>query len=259
MKILYGFVKTVAATLLMPFPVFLGLALLGLVLLWRGRRRFGWGLIIGALIFLSLAAWRPVADGFLAGLERTHPPLTDPAALDRVAAVVVLGGGWWPEPAWPISSQLSEASAVRLFEGVRLLRALPEARLVVTGADRRGELPPVAQGYAEAALDLGVPAGRILVLDTPVDTGQEAYAVRAALGAGRRLVLVTSASHMPRAMRHFQQAGLDPIPAPTQHWAGRSRSMRMGDWIPSASNLRKTETAWYEFLGLLALRFEHPR
>ncbi|MBK8637504.1 MAG: YdcF family protein [Chromatiaceae bacterium] len=36
--------------------------------------------------------------------------------------------------------------------------------------------------------------------------------------AGQRLILVTSATHMPRAMRHFQTVvGLDPISAPTQY------------------------------------------
>ncbi|MBK5965863.1 hypothetical protein CCR95_17715 [Thiocystis minor] len=213
----------------------------------------------GALLCLLLASWRPVADAVLAPLENWHPPLVDPTGLDGVAAVVVLGGGWWPDARWPISAQLEESSAIRLFEGVRLLRVLPEARLVVSGASRGGEVAPVALGYAEAARALGVPRERILVLDTPVDTAGEADAVREALGIGPRLVLVTSASHMPRAVRHFRAVGLDPIPAPTHRRAGRANGERLRDWVPSTEELRKTETAWYEYLGLLALGWEHPR
>jgi uncharacterized SAM-binding protein YcdF (DUF218 family) len=132
---------------------------------------------------------------------------------------------------------LSDSSTQRLLEGVRLARALPAARLIVTGADRNGDIPPVAWGYAQAARELGIAPERIQVLDTPVDTAQEARAVQEALAGlperapdterddrpaewpagGRRLILVTSAAHMPRAMRHFQAVGLDPIPAPTQH------------------------------------------
>ena len=70
-------------------------------------------------------------------------------------------------------------------------------------------------------IQYGVPAELILVLDEPLDTAQEARAVRAALGGGSPLILVTSAAHMPRAMRHFQAVGLDPIPAPTQYLTGR--------------------------------------
>jgi uncharacterized SAM-binding protein YcdF (DUF218 family) len=242
----------------MPLPVFLALALVGVVWLWRGRRRWGWGLLLAGLLCLFLAAWRPVADGLLGPLERSHPPLTDPAGLVGVSAVVVLGGGTWSEPGWPANLRLSEASAMRIVEGVRLVRALPGARLVVSGADRFGVRRPVALDYAEAARSLGVPAAQILVLDSPVDTGQEADAVRAVLGTGSRLVLVTSASHMRRAVLHFQRAGLDPVPAPTHFLVARSDGAHLRDWVPSAVNLRKTETVWHEWLGLLALRFEHP-
>ena len=140
---------------------------------------------------------------------------------------------------------------------MRLLRALPEARLIVSGGSWSADRAPVAQGYAQAARELGVPAERILTLDTPLDTAQEAYAVKAALGAGLRLVLVTSAAHMPRAMRHFQRVGLDPIPAPTQHLTGRSKRNSLLSWLPSSGDLGKTERAWHEYLGLLAVGLEH--
>ncbi|WP_301271103.1 ElyC/SanA/YdcF family protein [Halomonas sp. Y3] len=54
----------------------------------------------------------------------------------------------------------------------------------------------MARGYVAAAAELGVPEGRLTVLDWPTDTGLEAQAVREALGEGARVVLVTSASHM---------------------------------------------------------------
>ena len=254
---LYGSLKTFTAALIMPVPITLGVALGGLLLLRLGRRRAGRGVLIGAALFLLLASWWPVAEGLLAPLENRYPALIDVTGLDRVAAVVVLGGGWQQNPERPISSQLNESSAIRLFEGLRLLRALPEARLIVSGGTRRTGRVPVAQGYAQAAREMGVPAERILILDTPLDTAQEAYAVRAALGTGQRFVLVTSAAHMPRAMRHFQRVGLDPIPAPTQHLTGRSRRDRLSSWLPSSQDLGKTERAWYEYLGLVAVGFDH--
>jgi hypothetical protein len=48
------------------------------------------------------------------------------------------------------------------------------------------------------------------------------------------------------------------IPAPTQHLAGRATGGRLADWLPSVNNLRKTEAAWHEYLGLLAWRWDHP-
>lgn len=254
---MYATLKSLVAALVMPVPITLGLALSGLLLLRWGRRRAGRLVLIGAAFFLLLMSWWPVAEGLLAPLENRYPPLPNSAALANIGAVVVLGGGWWPDPERPITSQLNHSSAIRLFEGLRLLRALPQARLIVSGGSRSADQPPVAQGYAQAARELGVPAERILILDTPLDTAQEAYAVRAALGTGQRLVLVTSAAHMPRAVRHFQRVGLDPIPAPTEHLTGRSRPNRLTSWLPSSGNLGKTERAWHEYLGLLALGLEH--
>jgi len=115
----------------------------------------------------------------------------------------------------------------------------------------------VAQGYAQAAQALGVDPGRIGVLDTPVDTAQEAYAVRDVLADGERFVRVTAASHMQRAVCHFERAGLEPIPAPTGFKTGSERVRTLAYWVPSAGNLRKTERAVHETLGLLALELDH--
>jgi len=284
---LLAHLKPLVGALLMPLPLFLGLTLLGLILLAAGWRRWGWRLMVVAWLGLALAAWRPVADGLMGALENRYPALTDPRTLvqdprglvaaDRgsvllgeprpdaerapagIAAIVVLGGGWWPNDQWPSGSQLSDSSAQRMLEGVRLARALPEAQLIVSGASRSGDISPVAWGYAQAARELGIAPERIRMLDTPVDTAQEARTVQAALTVGSPLILVTSAAHMPRAMRHFQAVGLDPIPAPTQHQAGRGTGRRLADWLPSAGNLRKTEAAWHEYLGLLAWRLDHLR
>jgi uncharacterized SAM-binding protein YcdF (DUF218 family) len=273
----------------MPIPLACLVVLVGLVLWLTGRRRASRGLMTGAGLFILVLAWWPVAEALLAPLEERYPSLLlqpvssgaipdldpdrdsvpapdlDPAdprgpgTRDEVAAVVLLGGGWWADAARPITSQLNQNSAIRLFEGLRLLRALPGARLVVSGGSRTPEQPPSALGYAQAARDMGVPPEHILVLDGPLDTAQEARAVREALGGGSPLILVTSAAHMPRAMRHFQAVGLDPIPAPTQHLTGRGRPTSLLGWLPSSNSLRKSETAWHEYLGLLAWRWDHPR
>lgn len=157
-EIHYAGLKVLVGTLAMPFPIFLALVMLGALLLALGRRRAGSISVAGGVLLLTIAAWGPVAEGLLAPLENRYPPLIDASGLDPVAAVVILGGGWQPNPDQPITSQLNESSTIRLFEGLRLLRALPEARLIVSGGTRRADRAPVAQGYAQAARELGVPA-----------------------------------------------------------------------------------------------------
>ncbi|AGA32456.1 protein of unknown function DUF218 [Thioalkalivibrio nitratireducens DSM 14787] len=233
------------------------LVLLAALALWRGRRVLGRLLLVLGLLLIFLSSWAPVANRLLAPLEGAYPPVWDPRDHGDVTAVVVLGAGWEPDFDAPASIRLSTSSSVRLMEGLRLLEAPPEAKLVVSGGSRRADEAPVAQGYAAAAQALGVPAERIVVLDTPTDTAQEAYAVRELLGTEARFLLVTSASHMPRSVRHFERLGLSPIASPTHYRTGRDGPHRLGYWVPSSDALRKTERAVYEYLGLRALEWDH--
>lgn len=253
---MYDMLKALVAQLMMPLPVTLGLLALGWLLAWRGLRRLGLGASALGLLLLFLASWSPVADRLLAPLEAHYPALQALPDDEALAGIVVLGGGWAWHPPWTITGRLGESSAIRLMEGVRLWRQRPSLPLVVTGTSRDPEAEPVAQGYARGARELGVELAQLQVLDTPTDTGLEARAVSEALGEGARVVLVTSASHMPRAMHHFRRAGLTPMAAPTHYLAARTRASRFVYWVPSATQLRKTERAVYERLGQLAVSFE---
>ena len=65
-----------------------------------------------------------------------------------------------------------------------------------------------------------------------------------------RIILVTHALHMPRAIKVFQSMGFDVVAAPTAYL----RSLRYSgwqDWLPTIQELRKSQLALYEFLGLL--------
>ncbi|MFC2993596.1 ElyC/SanA/YdcF family protein [Halomonas tibetensis] len=254
---MYDLFKVVAAQLLMPLPISLGLMAVGLVLLAVRWRRAGQSAVGVGLALLLLASWGPVADRLLMPFETRYPALTALPDDEALAAVVVLGGGWEPEAPRSSVSRLNDSSAIRLMEGIRLWRQRPALPLMVSGASRDPDIAPVARGYASAAAEMSVPEEQLQVLDWPTDTGLEARAVREALGEGARVVLVTSASHMPRSMRHFRQAGLDPLAAPTHYLTQHLRDGKLDHWIPSATHLRKSERAVYESLGLLAVGLEH--
>lgn len=260
---MYPLLKTLAAQLIMPLPITFALLALGGLLYW-GRYRQAGAVSVGlGVVVLFLASWGPVAERLLAPLETRHAPIgseVDESLLvgeASVDAIVVLGGGWQPNAPYASTSRLNDSSSMRLVEGIRLWRQAPRLPLIVTGASRRAGEAPVAEGYAEAAGALGVPDFAIQVLDWPTDTGREASAVRERLGVGARVLLVTSASHMPRAMRHFETVGLSPVAAPTHYLGEYHEPNRLSYWIPSARHLRKTERAIYEALGLLMVGREH--
>ncbi|NMS37467.1 ElyC/SanA/YdcF family protein, partial [Vibrio parahaemolyticus] len=65
----------------------------------------------------------------------------------------------------------------------------------------------------------------------------------------KEIVLVTSASHMSRALYEFNAAGIKPIPAPTNFLAISEISQPWDKYSPKARYLEQTELYWHEYLG----------
>jgi uncharacterized SAM-binding protein YcdF (DUF218 family) len=237
---------------LMPLPISLLLVCTGLLLKLTGRRRVAGALIGGGVIVTLAAALGPIANGLLRPLETRYSAVLDASALSSAPRyVAVLGSGYSPREALPVTAALDGIGVVRLAEGIRLFRQLPGARLILSGGPV-GDEPPVARGYALAAAALGVPAAAVILSDSARNTGEEIRALRAQVGDAT-VLLVTSAAHMPRAMALSRQEGLHAIAAPT---GNLTRAGGPGEFwlaLPSGTSLRKSETALHEYEGLLAL------
>ena len=103
------------------------------------------------------------------------------------------------------------------------------------------------KAYAES---LGVPRASIITLDSPKDTEEEAAAVKQAIG-DVPFLLVTSASHLPRAMIFFEKLGLHPLPAPANQMAIDAPLNPWERAIPSPMWLMHSDRVGYETLGRL--------
>ena len=216
-----------------------------------GRRKLASWLLVSALALIYLAAISPVSNALLARLELRYAPLPEDVPLPAVEYVVVLGSGYTPHDGVPITAALDEDGLARITEGVRLVRRLNNGRLVVSGGAPPGKKPP-ALGYALLARDLGVGESSLIVLDRALDTGAEAESLFSLLGT-TPFLLVTSAYHMPRAMRLMERIGAHPIPAPTGQRVNESAAVGWRGMLPTADGLRKTDRALHEYLGFAAI------
>jgi uncharacterized SAM-binding protein YcdF (DUF218 family) len=100
----------------------------------------------------------------------------------------------------------------------------------------------------------GVPASAILTEENSVNTHENATMSFKLLSARniRRIILVTSAMHMPRAVATFRKLGFDVVPAPADFCSGWS--MDGLRWAPNANNSASTGQALREWLGLWVYR-----
>jgi uncharacterized SAM-binding protein YcdF (DUF218 family) len=161
---------------------------------------------------------------------------------------VVLGGGSSADEGLPAVMRLSEGSLARLVEGIRLQRQLPGSRLMLSGGSVFGSDPDSTTMRA-LAIDLGVDPAVLELDNVSPDTETQAEVVRALLGT-EEFYLVTSASHMPRALALFRKAGTNPLPAPTHFLTQKDNGLSPSDFFPSSGGLRRAEATTYEYLGL---------
>ncbi len=128
------------------------------------------------------------------------------------------------------AAALNRASFIRLAEGVRVHRLIPGSRLILSGGRGFARVSE-SEVMAETAVRMGVSRKDIILENKSADTEDQARLVKPIVGKGR-LVLVTSAVHMPRAMALFRKAGMEPVPAPVDYLQNNSRGPRR--YLPHA-------------------------
>lgn len=243
-------IKKIITSLLLPLGLCLVLLLAGLLLpAWRRARRWGRILAWLALVVLGACSLPLVGSWLLMPLEKQAGDFADPARLAQqgVSLVVVLGGGMAPNQA-PPADRLTAASLIRLHEGVRIWRGLPEGRLILSdGTIYHGV--SCAEVMARVAREMGVPAGAMEIEKTSRDTEDQADRLAERL-RGQRFVLVTSAYHVARVRGLFESRGLKPIMAPVNFRALGS-GLTYQDFLPSSQGLELVELALKEYLGQL--------
>ncbi len=242
--------KKIVAPLFFPLSLCLEILLAGIFLLWFTRRQKTGKIIVslGVVVLIALS-YGAASETLLRPLEYKYPPMTDMSAVLDIEWVVVLSGGSSPDAHLPITGQLSQASLVRLVEGIRIHRKLPQSKLILSGG---GAFNTVAESktMADVAVALGMNDEEIVLESESMDTKDQARLIRKIVGHNR-FILVTSAAHMPRSIALFQKKNMNPIPAPIGHKITERQKITPAIFFPSAGQIEKIERAFYEYLGLV--------
>lgn len=244
--------KKIVSMFLMPLPLGVALIILALLFLYRNQLFKAKLTLIISIVWFFLFSYSPFANMLLHYFETSYSTLYK--APKETRYIYILGGGHSTDETQPITSQVNEVSVVRLNEGIRLYRQLhKKAKIIVSGYSGLYDPTTHAAMQEKLAIALGVQKEDIILCSEPRDTQEEAIAAKKLL-ADEPFILVTSASHMARAMHFFEQEGLKPIPAPTNHLG----SMEYPNYtdIFSSDALVKSRIVFHEVLGLLWQKFK---
>ncbi len=223
------------------------------ILLWK-RRRLSLSCCLASFLLLLAFSATSVSSALLPSLERRYPDL----ALEntpKAQAIVVLGGAvHQPSPQHPGSGLIN--SSDRVLHAFRLYHAGKAPFVLCSGGGAGPAEAPVMGGLLR---EWGVPPEAILLEERSLDTHQNAlfsYAILQARGI-HHILLVTSATHMPRAAAVFRKAGFEVSPSPADYgtgWHDDASSFGVMNWVPEAGALRWSEVALREWIGMLTYR-----
>lgn len=232
----------------MSLDVLIVLVLLGLGLRVLKWRRAG-GVALGLAVLLFLAAGcGPLSAWLLRGLQA---PYAQRAAVAWTArnAIVLLGTGTVRTPGGAVEPTVFANG--RIDEALALYRACKaggnDCRLEVSGGDAWHTGEPEAVAYGDLLQRLGVPTGDLLLEPHSMNTWQNAQFSAPLLRnyGAQRVVLVSSATHLPRASLYFAHFGIKATPV-----RGDWLRARMG-WWPQSWNFMVADLALHEYAGML--------
>lgn len=178
------------------------------------------------------------------------PPIAD--------AILVLGGGTCPKIAPRPTVEVAEAGD-RVLYAAYLFRNGKAPRILCTSGIGTGGIGPrpAAEDMAELLENLGVPKDAIVKETGSRNTHEHGSNLQPMLQEKgfKRVLLVTSALHMPRAMGVFKRScpGIEFIPAPTDFRAVDLELpwyRQIVNLIPTPSGYVQFSETMHEYLGM---------
>lgn len=221
-----------------------------------GRRRT---FIILALLILWLSSTSGFSNLIARSLEWRYKP---PEEIPSAEAIILLGGGT-ESAVYPRSGVEINGAGDRVFYAAQLYKDGKAPLILLSGGEitwlNDGSTTP-ADDMAEILTAMGVPADALIIEDRSRNTYENALNAKEMLDelGINRILLVTSAMHMPRSVALFKAQGFEVTPLPVDYSVVENDSAesqndvwvtKIIDIIPNTSNLALTTNALKEYLG----------
>jgi len=220
--------KKFISLFVMPLNFSLILMLIGIVFLYKKKYKLSKVFLTVSFIIICFIGYPQGANILLKPLESQYTTLkiipTD------VKYIVLLGGD----------------KKNRAWEALRLYHNINDAKIITSGYSST-QKEPEAFKTARLLNSAGVKKSDIIIFPNPKDTKEEAIEIKKYLKE-QKFILVTSASHMPRVMKIFNNVGLKPIPSATAYWIKDTDKVYT---LTSGYSIMKSEMAIHEYVGIL--------
>lgn len=255
---MFLFLSKLLPLLFYPLGLAIVLSIVGLIWLKRRRPKQASTFVILAIWLLYISSTELAAHALTRSLEFQNLP----TAIATADAIVVLGGATKPAQTPRILPEVSEAGD-RVIYAAKLYKDGKAPKIILSGGrvTWKDETGSESSDMAILLDLLGVPRSAILEDPTSLNTRQNAINVQQIVDREQfqKLILVTSATHMPRSLAIFRRLGMDVAPAPTDFYIVQADQRmnpqgRLLSLLPDAENLLLTTRSLKEYVGLWVYR-----
>jgi uncharacterized SAM-binding protein YcdF (DUF218 family) len=221
--------------------------------MWWKRRETRRRLLFLTVPFMALTlCCLPVMNYLALGmLEWPYPPMDERPAEAR--AIVVLAGYVKAPDSFQKRPELGADTVYRCIKAAELYHRGEPCPIMVCGgsSDRDSSGPACAPIMKEFLVRMGVRAADVMVEANSLTTHENAVEAGKLLKERgiRRVVLVTDATHLFRALACFRKQGIDVVPCGCRYRATELDPSIL-DFVPNPAAARHWEVVWHEWLGV---------
>jgi uncharacterized SAM-binding protein YcdF (DUF218 family) len=244
-------IKFLYSTFLLPPGIFILVLIFICLKLHKNKNKFLKPLILFTFIFYA-SSIPLVTDSIISSLERQYIPPQNP----KGDVIIMLGGGATLDtPNLDFKGHLSGYSSNRLLTTLELYKRL-NVPIIISGGkvfESSGTESEIGRNILTA---VGVPTSNIIIDDRSINTTENAKYTNEILQKYnfKNPILVTSAFHMPRAVKQFEKFKVKVTPYPTDYQTDIHKVFEMNDLIPSGDSMSKLSLAVKEYIGLFAAK-----
>ena len=228
-----------------------------IIFIFKRKSKF----VYSSIVFLFIFSNGIISDSLWRLLEHPWKRLNYAEIASSDAIVVLSGGRKLP----PGNTEIIEWSDPdRFISGINLYRANKSNKLIFTGGldPLNSTLPPEGDIYIKEAISMGIPKKDLFTTHPVFNTLGEAKAIKNLLerkktSYKKKIILVTSAFHMKRAMKVFEREGINVLPYPVDFRTSKNLISKLRNplvWIPSSYYFNRSSEAIRELIGRIVYR-----
>lgn len=216
-------------------------------MIYKSKRNLS--LILGALAATIYISSIPiVADQLVRSLESKYYP---PEQLNGEVLIILAGGTTADTPGVGGPGHPSGETSGRIITTAALHHKY-QLPIIISGGQVYKEYGTESEIIRNSLIALGVTDESIIVENKSRSTEENALYVYNILenNGFKAPILVTSALHMARSVKHFEDANISVIPYPTGYMSSRKTRIELNTFLPSYEAVNKTGHAFKEYAGL---------